>query len=140
MMVPDPMTEGMMVPEPVLESDDVIEADDGFFAALLDADGEGLDRIVHDDFAIIDVSSGRVAGRAEFLDAIAAREVSFDRIEPSERRVRRYGGSALVLGRTSMLIRMGDVSIMASSRYTHVFIEDGGRWRIVAAQGTPIVE
>jgi hypothetical protein len=38
-----------------------------------------------------------------------------------------------------MLIRMGDVSIMASSRYTHVFIEDGGRWRIVAAQGTPIV-
>jgi len=36
--------------------------------------------------------------------------------------------------------RFGATTFTAASRHTHVFVEPAGRWRLVAAQGTPIVE
>jgi len=34
--------------------------------------------------------------------------------------------------------RFGNQAFAARSRYTHVYIEQEGRWRLVAAQGTQI--
>lgn len=60
---------------------------------------------------------------------------------PSERRVRRYDGTAVVVGRTRMRGAFMAEPFVISSRYTHVFVRDGDRaWRLVSAQGTRIVE
>jgi len=34
--------------------------------------------------------------------------------------------------------RIGEMPFSANSRYTHVYLEQQGRWRLFSAQGTPI--
>ena len=115
-------------------------ADDAFFEALITVDGAALDALLADDFAIIDVMRGAEADKAAFLGVIGAGEVAFDRIEPADRRVRLYGGTAVITGRTSMSGSFAGAPFSAASRYTHVFVDQGDGWRLVAAQGTQIVE
>ena len=48
---------------------------------------------------------------------------------------------AVVVGRTAMRGQVGGEEFSTASRYTHVFARTGGGdWRLVSAQGTPIVE
>ena len=39
---------------------------------------------------------------------------------------------------SEMAMSFGETATTARSRYTHVFVEQDGRWRMVAAQGTQI--
>jgi len=119
---------------------DPVAADDAFFAALVAADGTALDALLADDFAIIDVMRGAEADRAAFLAVVGGGEVSFDSIEPADRRVRLHDGTGVVTGRTAMSGSFGGAPFSAASRYTHVFVRQRGAWRLVAAQGTQIVE
>jgi len=64
--------------------------------------------------------------------------VRFEAIDVLESRERRYGNFALVTGRTEMRGQGAGQTWAARSRYTHVFVEQQGRWRLVAAQGTQI--
>jgi len=121
-------------------SSDPLTADDAFFGALTAADAETLGALLADDFMIIDVMRGAEADRASFLEVVGSGTVVFDAIEPTERRVRLRGGTAVVTGRTSMSGSFAGSPFSAASRYTHVFVDDGAGWRLMAAQGTPISE
>ena len=109
-----------------------------FFAALVEGSREALERILADDFVLIDVMSGGEVPRAQLLDLVASRQLEFTAIDPAEVRVRPYGTTAVITGRTEMAGRFGGVPFVARSRYTHVFVEQEGGWRLVAAQGTQI--
>jgi ketosteroid isomerase-like protein len=109
-----------------------------FFTALVAADVAELDRILADDFMLIDVMRGAEVTRAALLEVLGAGQLKFVAIEPAESHVRSYGGTAVVTGRTQMHGRFGEEPFSASSRYTHVYVEQQGRWRMVAAQGTQI--
>lgn len=111
-----------------------------FFRALIGADAEELDQIMADDCIMIDVMRGGETPKAALLQAVASRQARFESIEPTEVRVRLYGGTAVVTGRTEMQVRVGESLFALSSRYTHVYVEHHNRWRMVAAQGTRIVE
>ena len=50
----------------------IAAADEMFFGALLSADVAALEAVLADDFVIVDVMSGRVTGREEFLAAIGS--------------------------------------------------------------------
>jgi ketosteroid isomerase-like protein len=117
---------------------DPLAADRHFFAALLAAQTKDLDQLLAEDFMLIDVMAGAEIAKPAFLEAIGARQLEFQMIEPAEQRVRRYGETAIVTGRTRMAGKFADEPFAASSRYTHVFVEHQGRWRLVAAQGTQI--
>jgi len=108
------------------------------FKALLEADGPELDRVLADDFMLIDVLSGSEFLKPALLAAVASCQVKFEKIDVLESRVRRYPGIAIVTGRTQMRGRLGETPFSANSRYTHVYIEQQGFWRLVSAQGTPI--
>jgi ketosteroid isomerase-like protein len=114
------------------------DADRRFFAALLAADVEALGELLADDFVLIDVLQGGEVPRAALLDAVAGGVVRFEAIEVLESRERRYGNVAVITGRTEMRGQGGDQTWAARSRYTHVFVEQRGHWRLVAAQGTRI--
>jgi uncharacterized protein (TIGR02246 family) len=116
------------------------EADQRFFAALRAGDAKALDDLLADDFMLIDVLRGGEIPRAALLEAVAGAMVRFESIEVLETRVRRHGNAAIVTGRTAMQGRAGDQAWSVRSRYTHVFVEQSGRWRLVAAQGTPIAD
>jgi len=108
------------------------------FKALLEADGPELDRVLADDFMLIDVLSGSEFLKPALLAAVASCQVKFEKIDVLESRVRRYPGIAIVTGRTQMRGRLGETPFSANSRYTHVYIEQQGFWRLVSAQGTPL--
>src|SRR4051812_13593552 len=118
---------------------DPVTVDRQFFAALIAADTADLDALLADDFMLIDVMTGSEVPRAALLDVVGSGQLAFETIDPAEVRCRRYGTTAVVTGRTRMAGRHAGAAFAAASRYTHVYIEGAdGRWRMVAAQGTPI--
>ena len=115
-----------------------LTTDAEFFVALIQGDTAALERILADDFVLIDVMGGSEISKSTLLAAIDLQQIEFEAIEPSEKRVRVSHAAAVVTGRTEMKGRMGDTPFALSSRYTHVFVEQEGECRLVAAQGTQI--
>ena len=115
-----------------------LSAERRFFAALVEASLEELDQILADDFVLIEVMGGSEITKPVLLAAIASGQLKFEAIEPADSRVRIYQSAAVISGRTQMRGRFGGTPFTASSRYTHVFVEQEGRWRMVSAQGTQI--
>lgn len=114
-------------------------AEQEFFAALTDANVAALDGVLADDFVLIDVMTGSEVPRAALLEVVGGGQLKFEAIERVEHRVREYGIAAVITGRTEMNGVFSGQPFRASSRYTHVFVNDSGNWRMVAAQGTQIV-
>lgn len=117
---------------------DALVTERAFFAALVAGDASSLARILSEDFLLIDVMTGGEIERPALLDAVGSGQLAFERIDPIEARVRVYGDTAVITGRTEMRGRFGGAPFGASSRYTHVFVRDGGGWRLSSAQGTRI--
>jgi ketosteroid isomerase-like protein len=118
-----------------------LDADRWFFDALLGADVAALDAVLAPEFLIVDVAAGAVTDRDAFIEFVASGAVRFTTIDsfPDEAVVRRFDNVTIVVGRTEMTFTMPDgTEVRAASRYTHVFVSSGGRWRLVSAQGTAI--
>jgi len=118
---------------------DPLAADDEFFAALINGDAETLDRILVDDFVLVDVMQGAEINKPALRAAVASAQVKFHSIIPAEQRVRFYGSTAVTNGRTHMKGSVGDSAFAVHSRYTHIYIWELEKWRFVSAQGTQIV-
>lgn len=109
-----------------------------FLTALIEADADALAKLLADDFLLIDVMTGSEVSKAALLEVVVARQLQFDEINRIEYRVRRYGVTAVITGRTEMRGTFAGQPFRASSRYTHVLVGEGERWHIVSAQGTQI--
>ncbi|HET9130469.1 MAG TPA: nuclear transport factor 2 family protein [Terriglobia bacterium] len=116
----------------------VLETDRQFFDALIQSDVETLGQILSDDFIIIDVMKGAETTKAEIIGAIGSGIVRFEKIELRDNRVRLYHRTAVITGQTRMTVRFSEILSSISSRYTHVYCELDGKWRLVSAQGTSI--
>jgi ketosteroid isomerase-like protein len=119
---------------------DPLTTDRAFFAALLAADAQGLERLLGDDFLLIDVMTGSEIPKPALVEVVGSGQLRFDTIAAGEPHLRRYGSAAVVTGQTEMHGQYAGAPWTARSRYTHVFVEHDGAWRLVAAQGTPIAQ
>ena len=115
------------------------EVEQEFFKALIEADQEALDKLLADDFSLIDVMTGSEVSKAKLLDIVVARGFRFEEINRIDFRVRVYGTVAVITGQTEIIGGSNGRRFEVDSRYTHVFEEQLGRWRMVTAQGTQIV-
>ena len=115
-----------------------LTADRAFFDALVAGDTGSLNRLLADDFLLIDVLRGMEIPKDALVSAIASNQVRFDSIEASETHVRLYGDTAVINGRTRMSLRAGEDAMTVHSRYTHVYVRRDEGWHLVNAQGTPI--
>jgi ketosteroid isomerase-like protein len=115
-----------------------LAAEQQFFSSLIGGDVRALDRILGDDFLLIDVMTGSEVKKPQLLAVLGSGQLKFEAIQPVESQVRVYGITAVITGRTQMSGRFDETPFTASSRYTHVFVEDQGQWRLVSAQGTQI--
>ncbi|MEO8077941.1 MAG: nuclear transport factor 2 family protein [Acidobacteriota bacterium] len=116
----------------------VLAGEDSFFRALLEADAARLQAVATPDFLLIDVMSGSEIPGAVLADLVGSGQLKFDAVERIDARVRLFGEAAVVTGQTRMRGRFEDQPFSAHSRYTHVYVRNGGAWQIASAQGTPI--
>ena len=115
-----------------------LQAEQQFFASLTRADVKGLDSILGEDFLLIDVMTGSEITKSALLAVLGSGQLKFDTIDQFEPRLRIYGETAVVTGRTQMSGRFDEKPFTASSRYTHVYVRTDSQWQLVSAQGTPI--
>ena len=114
-------------------------AEDQYFDALVAGDVERIEELLTKEFLIVDVMSGGVVDRPSFIAALRDGLVAFERVHLVERVTRRYGDTAIIVGRTDMSGSFDGARFAAASRYTHVLLrERDGRWRLASAQGTRI--
>jgi hypothetical protein len=116
---------------------DVLSVEKSFYEALVRAHAGELGRLLADDFSLADLSGGLMS-KESLIDAVCSGKLRFEAIEPVEAKVRFYGPTAVVTGRTQMRGSFEQTPFVAHSRYTHVYVEREGGMFLVAAQGTPI--
>ncbi len=119
----------------------LLELDRRFFDALVAADAADLGALLAEDFVLVSIADGATVNGSELIGAVSAGAVRFQSIGsfPDEAVVRRIGNVGIVVGRTEMAVAKGDGTLIAGSRYTHVFVADpDAGWRLVSAQGTEI--
>jgi predicted DNA-binding protein YlxM (UPF0122 family) len=117
---------------------DPLVTDRQFFSALVDESVKVLDQVLADDFVLIEVMGGSEVSKSSLIGAIESGQLKFEAIEPADRSLRLYQTTAVVTGRMQMSVRLGETLFAIRSRYTHVYVEQEGRWRLAAAQGTQI--
>ena len=114
-------------------------AEQEFFNSLVEADQETLDRVLADDFLLIDVLTGSEVPKTALLAAVED-GLQFEEINQIEFETRVYGPVAIITGQTKMSGSFNGPRFELNSRYTHVFVAQGNSWRLVSAQGTQILE
>jgi hypothetical protein len=117
-----------------------LAADAQFFQALLGADVAALEDLLDGDFILVDVMGGSEVPKAALIGLVGSGQLKFESIKPADTHVRIYGTTGVVIGRTEMQMRFEQTAFTTKSRYTHVYVEERGQWRMVSAQGTPIAE
>lgn len=115
----------------------VLGAEAEFFGALVDGDMTTLEQLLAADFILVAVN-GMVISKTDLMGAISAGMLVFEEIIPVSATVRWYGETAVVTGQTKMSTRFAGARAVIDSRYTHVYVEIGGRLQFVTAQGTQI--
>lgn len=113
-------------------------AEHQFFTSLAKSDLESLDHVLVDDFILIDVLGGSEINKTALLAMMGSGQLTFNAIVLADYHLRFYHATAVVNGRAQMTGSFGPNRFAANSRYTHVYVEQQGRWRLVSAQGTPI--
>ena len=115
------------------------EVEREFFDALTSADVESLVRVLTGDFVLIDVMTGSEVSGQDLVEVVRSAQLRFETIDRTEFKVRTYGTTAVITGRTEMSGWYEGQEFRVTSRYTHVLVQQSDTWRMVSAQGTQIV-
>jgi ketosteroid isomerase-like protein len=121
-------------PPPALRAELLrLEAD--WNRAVAEKDAAALDRILAPEFQLIWVD-GSVSHKADLLAGVRARRATIDPFTTEEVRVQVYGDTAVVTGRFTQTVRLGERSETGAYRYTDVYVRGPDGWRAVAAHAT----
>ena len=106
-------------------------------AALTKRDLAGFGAIFADD-ATFTGPDGAVQTKAQLLADVKSGALTIQSTEISDLKVRVFGESAVATYATTDKGKYKDRDISGRYRWTDVFVHRGGKWQIVAGQGTPI--
>jgi peptidylprolyl isomerase len=107
--------------------------------AFINRDAAALDRILADDYTIID-PNGSVGDKAQTIKDITSGEFAFESIKYDNLKVRVYGAFAIVTGGEVVKMRSGEQTNTEAYRFTDVFALRRGRWQAISSQLTPSSE
>lgn len=122
-----------------MTNDPILVCEAELQAAMLANDVPALDRLL-DDALMFTTLEGAVVGKRDDLDAHRARRLRLSRLEPSEQRVQRRGPTAVVSVRMDLAGTWDGEAVAGAFRYTRVWCERPGGWRLVAGHLSAVRE
>lgn len=125
---------------PGQDEQDIRKVEADLTQAELRHDAALLDAILDDDYATVDIL-GRVTTKVQVMAAVKAApssDLRMDSMENDEIRVRVYGNTGVVTGRTTARGSVANQDFNNQVRFTRVYVKRGDRWRLVASHVTRI--
>jgi ketosteroid isomerase-like protein len=99
-------------------------------------DVAALDRLLADDFAVIDSFGGGT--KAQLMDAWKSGNLKYTAASDKNQKIRVYGNTAVTNGVFTLKGRNPNGDFDINAWYTAVWVKQQGRWRLVASQLTDI--
>lgn len=107
------------------------------FAAMTARDTAALRRLLHKDLIYIH-SNALTEDKSEHITAIAAGRLVYQKMEPRNTRVRRYGKTALTNGTLQVKGLLNGTPFELNLAYTAVYRKKRGIWQLLNWQSTRI--
>lgn len=93
-----------------------------------------------DENAVVTDPGGMMMTRAESIAIFKSGDLKFETMTVDDVKVRLYGNTAIVTYRSTDKGTFKGEAFTGKTRWTDTFVKIKGKWLIVAAQGTPIME
>lgn len=106
-------------------------------AALVANDFAALERILADDLTYTH-SNALLESKAEYIGAIRSGKLKYHALDHDQQRVRIYGDTAVLTGRTQVHSTYEGQEARPTLRFTIVYVRRAGRWQMAAWQSTRI--
>jgi ketosteroid isomerase-like protein len=110
---------------------------DAWDDAIVAKDRAAIEANMADDFRQID-SQGHVETKASFVEGLMSPDLQLDPYTVEDFDVRVYGDTALLSGHTRVTGHYRGAPFRTHYRYIDVYVKQGGVWRIVSVQISPI--
>lgn len=108
-------------------------------AAVVDENLAFLEGMLHPDY-VHTRPNGVVSDRAQFLASVkrdgAEPNVNYDKLTSTDIKVRLYGDTAVLTGRSGIASDDATGALNGETRWTRIFLRQGGNWKLVAFQAT----
>jgi hypothetical protein len=98
--------------------------------ALVAGDVAAIGRLYADDYSSVVASTSR--NKAEVLADLKSGALKLDASDNDETNVRVYGNTAVVTGKTTSKVHDRGADTSGQSYFTRVYVNQMGRWRLVA--------
>jgi ketosteroid isomerase-like protein len=105
--------------------------------AVLHGDATALDWMTSDDYTFITLR-GELRTKSDILKGFASGSFHYDSRQISDLKVRVYGDTAVVTGRSVQKGMENGKDYSGDYRFTRVYVKEKGRWLSVALQTTLI--
>ena len=104
-------------------------------AAVVKGDVAYVEKQTADDYMFINMF-GQITDNKQLVDAMKSGGLKLTADDLSDLKVRVYGNTAVVTGKSDIKGTMGGKDATGQSLFTRVFVKKGGTWQTVALQQT----
>ncbi len=115
--------------------DEVMQAEKAWAAAVMKGDHATLDKLLADGL-IYTHSSALVEDKAAYFGKLKAGTLKYESLTHESMTVRAYGNSAILHARARMKGVSDGKPFDTHAVMTHVWVKQGGMWRLAAHQAT----
>ena len=119
--------------------EELLKLEEQFAEAIIKNDPEAIERLVTDDWIIINADGG-IVDRERFLGVIKSGVLTHEMMESDDIRIRMYGDSAVVSALTRTKGKFMGQEFTTHERATDVFVKLDGQWRCVLTQLSPFTK
>ena len=106
--------------------------------AFVKGDTAKIDRDTSDSMAFT-APDGSTSGKAEAIAGLKSGDLKYESSVLSDFKVMQYGDTAVVTYQSVDKGSYKGQDISGTYRWTDVWVKHGGKWQIVAGQGTPVM-
>lgn len=114
---------------------EVLDVKRQYDEAQLKNDSAWFERMFAEDYVFI-LSDSSVLTKAQFVQELRSREITWDSAVGEDIRVRVYGDTAVVTGRFLGRGRLKGKDLNEHQRFTSVWVKRDGRWQAISEHAT----